>query len=387
MDLTVVSTNLRRLRVASGKSQEQVANDAGLSRHGYRKIENGETSPRFESLMRIARSLDIRVEELLTPVRPLSAVRFRARKKMTSREALLAVVGRQLDDYNALERLVGEVSPFTLCAIREEFSNHAPGAERAQLAAARARAAMNLGEELIRDICGLLEEHGVKVFTPEIQSTDFFGLSIAENDGGPAVVVNTYERISVERWIFTAAHELGHLLLHLDAYDVQQTEERQGEELEADVFASHFLMPEAVFARELADARGLPLVDRVFKLKRIFRVSYQTVLYRMSVQLETKARGQLWSRFYIEHKRRTGRSLAKKDEPFGLLPNDFHGGPPARSSDEPVRLAKYDFMEDGLSRLARRALEEQAISMSRAAEILGLSLKDMRNLASSWLAG
>jgi len=34
-----------------------------------------------------------------------------------------------------------------------------------------------------------------------------------------------WERLSVERWIFTAAHELGHLLLHLDAYDVSKTDD------------------------------------------------------------------------------------------------------------------------------------------------------------------
>ena len=41
---------------------------------------------------------------------------------------------------------------------------------------------------------------------------------------------------------------------------------------EADVFAGYFLVPETVFAAALAESRGLPLVDRVFKLKRIFRV-------------------------------------------------------------------------------------------------------------------
>jgi hypothetical protein len=34
-----------------------------------------------------------------------------------------------------------------------------------------------------------------------------------QSDGGPAVVVNVWGRLSVERWIFTAAHELGHLMI------------------------------------------------------------------------------------------------------------------------------------------------------------------------------
>ena len=128
-----------------------------------------------------------------------------------------------------------------------------------------------------------------------LASDAFFGLSVAKEDGGPAVVVNVWDRISVERWIFTAAHELGHLLLHVGAYDVAKTEESREEEEEANQFASHFLMPQEVFALEWNEARGLPLVDRVLKVKRIFRVSYRTVLYRLS---EQEAYGKaIWQKF------------------------------------------------------------------------------------------
>ena len=66
-------------------------------------------------------------------------------------------------------------------------------------------------DEPVRDVYGLLEANGVKVFPMRVASHDFFGLSVAPEDGGPAVVVNTWERISVERWIFTAAQD--HLCL------------------------------------------------------------------------------------------------------------------------------------------------------------------------------
>lgn len=53
-------------------------------------------------------------------------------------------------------------------------------------------------------------------YPKEVMSDGFFGLSIGPTDRGPLVVVNVWGRISVERWILTAAHELGHLLLHPD---------------------------------------------------------------------------------------------------------------------------------------------------------------------------
>jgi Zn-dependent peptidase ImmA (M78 family) len=117
--------------------------------------------------------------------------------------------------------------------------------------------------ESIRDLCGLLESSGIKVYPIRIASNDFFGLSVAPQDGGPAVVVNIWERISVERWIFSAVHELGHLLLHLDSFNVELEKENPEEEKEADLFAAHFLMPEEVFIKEWEEAKGLSLFDRV----------------------------------------------------------------------------------------------------------------------------
>src|SRR5437868_7975177 len=100
MDLSALSANLRRQRVAKGKSQGDLADAAGLSREGYRNIEAGETIPRVDSLMSIARVLDVKLEDLFVPVRQLTHVRFRANKKMTTREELLAHVAGWLDDYS-----------------------------------------------------------------------------------------------------------------------------------------------------------------------------------------------------------------------------------------------------------------------------------------------
>ena len=139
--------------------------------------------------------------------------------------------------------------------------------------------------EPVRNISRLLEDNGVKLLLLETTRDSFFGLSVGERDGGPAVVVNTWDRISVERWIFTAAHELGHLLLHPADCRRDATEMRGEAEREADVFASEFLMPEAAFATEWNATSGHPLLVRVLKVKRIFRVSYMTVLHRIARQV------------------------------------------------------------------------------------------------------
>ena len=51
---------------------------------------------------------------------------------------------------------------------------------------------------------------------------------------------------------------------------------------------------------------------------------------------------------------------------------------------EPAGLSRHDFPEDRLPRLVRRAVEEQRISLGRAAEILGLTREEMRKQAREW---
>lgn len=381
-----LSHNLRRLRGAKKLSQAEVAEQARLSRVAYGNIESGTAKPKVATLMRIAEVLGVKLQELLTPTRPLRAVRFRALKRMTSREQVLVDVARWLENYNELEQLLDEHVPFPFEELVRELPKKPGGAERARAAAERARADLGLRpDDSIRDICGLLEERGgIKVFPMRVASDAFFGLSVAKDDDGPALVVNAWDRISVERWIFTAAHELGHLLLHLGAYDVTKTEEERDQEEEANQFASHFLMPQKLFAQEWNEARGLPLVDRVLKVKRIFRISYRTVLFRLSEQPTYGKR--IWQQFQIAHKARFGHSLLRTNEPEALAPGDFSAAiVEPRAADEPTRLSSEDFVEDRLSRLVRSALEQENISVGRAAEILDLDLKTMRAVISAWV--
>src|SRR5439155_9791292 len=165
-------------------------------------------------------------------------------------------------------------------------------------------------------------------------------------------------------------------------YDVSATEEKPSQEKEADQFASFFLMPEELFNKELAQARGLPLVDLVFKLKRIFGVSWKTVLYRLASQ--SSQGNKLWPLFQAEYKRKTGRTVGFKEEPDGLTEEEFRSiRPAARAADEPRQLDEADFMRDRLERLVRLGVEKEVITLGLAAEILRLDLDEMRHVANS----
>ncbi|MCK6530448.1 helix-turn-helix domain-containing protein [Myxococcota bacterium] len=385
MDNRVLATNLVRVRHDRGKSQEAVAEAAGLSRAAYRAIEKGRSAPRVESLRAIAGALGVPVRDLVTPVRRLQRVRFRSLKRLKSRDQVLASVSCWLQDWNELEELLGDRIPHRLGPLCEAVQGARGTGIPAVAALARSHFGLN-EREPVHDVCGLLESVGVKVFAVQVATDAFLGLSVAEEDGGPAVVVNTWDRLAVEHWIFSAVHELGHLLLHLASFDVFAEDEDEDQEREAEAFASHFLMPDGVFRREWADAAGLAFLDRVLKVKRVFRVSWRTVLFRVAERLPKDERPALWSRMNFEYQRRHGRPLLKLAEPEASPAGVFRAPrPSALAGAEPASLDEHDFQGDRLARMVRQAVEGDVITLSRAAEILGLSLNGMRERWASWV--
>ena len=65
--MEAIGQNLRRLRGARGLTQGKLAEAAGLSRPGYRAIENGESVPRVDTLQAVADALDLGIEDLVRP--------------------------------------------------------------------------------------------------------------------------------------------------------------------------------------------------------------------------------------------------------------------------------------------------------------------------------
>lgn len=366
--MSTIAKNLRRLRVANGLEETELADRASLSLDDYRSMEEGNSTPSMAALRAVAAALDVPWGRLVETVHPLSKVRFRAKENLPDREQILADVRRWFYSFSEIEDMLKDRKPYKLDKIHEQLA--AVDNDPIQ-SAALARRELGLQEdEPISNIRTLLESSGIKVGEVKWPLDSFFGLSVADEKRGPAIIVNTWEEISVERWIFTAAHELGHLILHSSDYSDEQVEEPKKQEQEADKFASAFLMPNGAFEREWISTNGLAFVDRVLKIKLIFNVSYRTVLFRLG---EKYPEINLWARFHWEFKARTGRSLSRSTEPRPLAEETFSELLPIHSTS--CRLNK----------LVRKAVEEGEISVGRGAEVLEISLHDMRELMESWV--
>jgi Zn-dependent peptidase ImmA (M78 family)/transcriptional regulator with XRE-family HTH domain len=376
-----LAVNLMRLRKLNGLTQQAAADAAGISRVAYRNLEKGEAKPRRDTLDKLADVLQASVFDLLAPVPELKSLRFRANVKMSEQERAMGsqVVVRSanwLNDFNELESILDIKCEAKLRPARK---GTAP-----ETAAAKTRETL-LKEQAdcgcIPDFCELLENAGVKLLLCDFNMPNLFGLSIGKADGGPAIAINTGKDISVERQIFSLAHELGHLVLHKETYsgpaELLAVEDKE-QEREADRFAAAFLMPEKQFLAEWNENRGLHWVDAVLKTKRHFKVSYQAVLHQL-IDMGKAEHPTVYKQFRADYKERYGKDLHWKEEPpSSLVPQA------SRQSEEPRNLDPLDLTEDRLGTLVRDALDREEITVSRAAEILGIPLMEMRERLKSW---
>ena len=105
------------------------------------------------------------------------------------------------------------------------------------------------------------------------------------------------------------------------------------------------------------------------------------MLYRL-VESERES-SDIWRAFQLQHRGYFGKTLRRTDEPEALKRSEFAWN--WSRSGEPEGLSRHDFVEDRLSRLVRQALEQEHISLGRAAEILGRTREEMRRQAREWV--
>ena len=374
--------NIKRYREAKGFTIQQMATKTRMPVEYYKKIESGKSDITNEDLYVIAKALKVEVPKLIYPTQELRNVRFRSNKQLKDRQLVILDVEYWLNEYKFIEDLLGDQLPSPIVdlgiQIKKENKNIV---EAANLT--RKRFGLD-ADEPIFNLGNLLEINGVKVGNHVIKSHDFMGLSANAREGGPAIVINTWNKIPVECWIFTAAHELAHLVLHQSDFKVSQTKEGKMHENEANNFASEFLMPDVSFIKLWYEINGLSLVDRIITMKRIFRVSYKTVLQRLVKHFPENE--NILVQFQSDYLSIYGKSLILRDGPKELAKNSFLRSSFLEQSVEiePEPLTPADFRFGRFESLVRKALEEKKISLGRGAEILQISRQELRELAKSW---
>jgi Zn-dependent peptidase ImmA (M78 family)/DNA-binding XRE family transcriptional regulator len=360
-----IGENIKRIRIIKRKTQSDISELAGLSRLGFSNIENGISSPSTNTLLNIAKALEVNIQDLVREPQKISSLRYRIKKINTKKDKSIMIydeiaLKNWLTNFIFLENALKDYVEYSLNEINQQ---------NPILAALETRRKLSISDnEPIFDIISLLESAGIKIYLYKSPLKKSFGMSINSNDGAYVVAVNVKPEINTEKQIFTAAHELGHLILHSASFNSEEVEENEVEEREADIFASHFLMPNELFIKKFDETEGKYWVDRVLHTKMFFKVSYLTVLKRL---IENgKVDEAIYPRFYIDYKARYKEDLKGFKEPFAI--------------NEPLNLNKNDFNADRFNRLVKKAYDRDLITATKAGEMLGLSVEDFRDLSNSW---
>jgi len=143
-----------------------------------------------------------------------------------------------------------------------------------------------IGNNPISNIVNLIEKNGVIItaFTTQEYKIDAFTQTQVYGDNKYCFVVLGDDKASGARRQFSAAHELGHIILHENSMDTEEIDkdEYKKMEQEANQFAASFLLPREAFLLDLVYPNKL---DFYIELKKKWRVSISAMIMR-AYQLE-----------------------------------------------------------------------------------------------------
>ena len=344
----MIGSKLKIARSAAGLSLRALSDamDGVVSAQAIGKYERNEDLPGSKVLIALARALDVSEEYLLNEDDlTLEGVDFRKKPGNSPKEeaTLEARTIQLLERYLLVEDLLKLKSvdwdaprwPHPVTDVRD-----------AEDAARSVREEWGLGNDPIPQLSELLEERGVKIVSLDLDDVDGLAAKVRRKDKEAARVIVVKKSTWSERKRFNLAHELGHMVM-------TPAESVDGEKA-AHRFAGAFLAPADALRAEIGVKRSSISVGELAALKRRFGMSIQALTYRCKdLGIINQAVFGRMFKLFAER----GWRAPPYEEPETLDP----------ALEEPKRF----------ERLCYRALTENVIGEARAAELLGLTLREL----------
>jgi Zn-dependent peptidase ImmA (M78 family)/transcriptional regulator with XRE-family HTH domain len=348
----MIGQRLKLARAASGLSLRDL--EAGIDKlvtaQAIGKYERDEDMPSSKVLGALAKALHVSEDYLLASDELiLDGVEFR-KKSIASKREEAFVEGQAL---HLLERYLTLEDVLGLASVVWDRPREAPypitEVANAENAALALRTHWDLGIDPIPNLSELLEERGIKILSVGLSDIDGLTATVRRKNGEPIPVIVIKETEWSERKRFTLAHELGHMVMDV----------RHGVDHEkvANRFAGAFLMPAEALWREIGKHRTMISLGELLRLKELFGASFQAIVYRCHDLgiINDAAYRRLFQGF---------NEYGWRKPPYKEI------GALDPSQEQPQRM----------QRLCFRALSEGVISESKAAEILGISVRNLTQL-------
>lgn len=298
------SKNLEIARKRRELTKAELANLVGINSKTLTNYESGITeferdTGNIEKLAKVLGypvSFFLQSNELTEITQEMVSFRSVARLSAKKKHAALAVGSLAME----FEKWLNQ--KFNLPKMDIPDFDHPDNDISPQIAARRLREYWGIGEKSISNMVHLLESKGIRVYSLAQNCVEVDAYSYWL-DGNPFVFLNNQK--TPERSRFDAAHELGHLVLHKNI----SPNSSKDVELEANQFASEFLMPERSIK---ATVPFQPSLNKLIQLKSNWNVSLAALLKRIGdLKLATE-----WH--YRQLQIELGRRGFKKLEPEGL---------------------------------------------------------------------
>jgi Zn-dependent peptidase ImmA (M78 family)/transcriptional regulator with XRE-family HTH domain len=364
----VIGRNLKEFRELAGFSQEDFARKLGLSRATLSAIENGHSTIDSAMLVTAARLLGRQVGEFFEETPEKLRLLYRAAAEVSAPAEVRSRFEQFCKAYRELEEIVG-VADNLLPPPEYSYSpdvQSKPLQFAAQVAASE-RDRLGLGRlDPIENLFRLMDERGLRVFRVHLQDVDVYGLSAFSRQYGACILLNSSN--TLERQIFSLAHEYAHPLMHRAFYkspEPMSTLEGDHElELMADTFAANFLVPETglreAFQRDVG-SKAVTLEDIIF-LKHHFRVSAEVMIRRLrELELVSKLEADALQQ-ELDRRREPKKEIAP-------LSGD---------------LIKEWQQTNRFEHLAKKAALTEAVSLGKLAELLGTSVVEAKKKTQEW---
>lgn len=309
------------------------------------------------TMLTIADALGVKTDELNRPFAvnvDCSKFEFRTKSKLgkKAKEIIKLKIQQRIEKYVEIEQIAGICPKFDV-----DYSHiivRTPGDAREVAGALRKD--WNLGLGPIAQPILVLESHGVKVIEVEENPELFDGTSNVV-DGIPVVVLNKNDQPvsnpkhqnTPERRNLTLWHEMGHKIMNIP----EDVEDKERENL-CNVFAGEMLIPASTFIEIFGAKRHLISSWELKDVQREFGISVRALMIKAE-QLGVISKGR--------HKW------------YNITLNKAENAEFRRYIDAPAIQAQHT---SRFKRLVYRCLASETITMSKAAELLGISISELR---------
>ena len=336
----MIGKNIKYYRLLKKMSQEALAQSVGIGKMAISNYESGKRTPDYDISRKLANALGISLSMLLAQSGTDITISHGAFRKQTAlTKSQQEIVLGKVDRY--LERLFEAVSFVGGSALPEVPVYNQILADDYEAAGQHLRQILELSSNgPVGNITDILENHGFIICPVDFDERGFSGNSGTVN-GRPYIAINI--TMPAERQRFTLIHELAHLVF---VFRDGQNEERM-----VDGIAGAFLLPQSDIIRELGPKRR-DIRGDLRNIQREYGISMAAIVMR------AHQAGIITKTVYETTMKWMSANGLRSDERSGLVSEKSHL----------------------LEQLTSRAVAEDEIGISKAAEILEMPLPDVRML-------